>query len=657
MKLTNGTKQPVEISHKLYWGVILLFLIVKLVWVMAPTFSMGIPRLGDDALVYLWKGVSSVHSPKEQLPAIQDVIHLRQLKDSPDAALDFERTRVTMRTTGLTSSPLLIATGGLLSLGINQKMAFALMELITSIVLALSIAISVSRLLGKESATLVLILLTFAILPNQGIHYLIPSVFALSLALLLWTSVLKHERAWLTQSLLAVLMLLTHPIGPVYILIALALVLGRVVFNRQITQTALTSVVVLSFSVLLWLGINWLVGTKDPATSGMGGVSLVTVGENLTGLAKVLMQLFSMQAVLGFLLLLGLGVTAIAPGKDPDSRLLITVLLAAFITTVIIDIPGYPGDLPSRILVALVVFSVGVAIKWLLEKLRQFKVTPQWGILVLAVCIASQLPFFVTYFYHNLNMRHQLLDENVLRAELKALPKNATIAWADTDTLMMAALLEGAGRYHFIPLPMVEGTPALRSEMNKAESLYIAAAFPERLNGLSILGWRSLEPRYYGYGFEAYRRVTLLFEAGVMGDFFLRVSGGRADELQLSADGQERMCNVENMVVNGDDELWVKVSDCGRSHAIHIESTNTALQITGLSLAEPSGKIRWPWGANGLTLKGEPRNPARGGIEVKFDFPYLFGESVAKELSRNIEHMVPLSDISGVVWLRVNAAK
>lgn len=39
-------------------GAILFFVLIKTLWAVTPAYLMGSPRLGDDALVYLWRATA-----------------------------------------------------------------------------------------------------------------------------------------------------------------------------------------------------------------------------------------------------------------------------------------------------------------------------------------------------------------------------------------------------------------------------------------------------------------------------------------------------------------------------------------------------------------------------------------------------------------------
>jgi hypothetical protein len=643
----------------LFRGAVAFFLLVKLAWVLLPVFPMGVPRLGDDALVYLWSANSSVVAPQDHRPDIQGIVALRQLDDAPSAALEFARARVTMRTTSISASPLAITMGALLKLRIETKFAFAFFEVLTAVFLSLGLAYFLAIFFGYEGASFALMTLTFALLPNQGIHYLIPSVFVLALALVMWTLVLKQGRLWFAISALSALMLLLHTIGQVYVLVALSLIAGRVIENRRFATQDVVGILALLAGVLIWFAVNWVSGAKSAPTGGMGGVVPTMALANLEALGALIVKFFSSQPILGALSVAGLWVVLRYPSRDRGVSLLTVIVAAALVSTTVVDLPGYPAELPSRILVVIVVIGLGGSGMWFSERMRASDTKGLWFAAVPLLVVATQFPFFYSYFYSNLNGRYQVIDETKFRSQLLSLPDRATILWGDADIQMMTALLLDNGKHKYIPLSMVAVAPALEKTIQDRDSLYVTAPYPERLNGLSTLGWRSLKRRYYGYGFKAYKRLSLNSGEKPIGDFYVRGTRGYLVELSVFVSDPKRKCSVAPFRdASGDaDNEWVRVSGCPDAATVELESQDEHLVITGLSFDKPSEKKRWPWGGDGLKIRAEPRDHVTEATVVQFDWRYLFSDSVASELARLLEKIELTDDASGVIWFHAVSKK
>jgi hypothetical protein len=202
-----------------------VFCLVRAASVLVPAGVLNIPRLGDDALIYLWKGALNREGYDAGLPAVRDILEQRHLADNPPGPVSTMRGRVMGKVVG---SPIPIydfLTRLALSRNLRHKWAFALTELPGVVLMTAAFTGFLLHLFGEGAAGIGLALLAFAILPNQGIASFIPSALALSLSMLLWTYLLiraRHVRL-LPVYAGAVLILGVHPIGWVYVLMAIPL--------------------------------------------------------------------------------------------------------------------------------------------------------------------------------------------------------------------------------------------------------------------------------------------------------------------------------------------------------------------------------------------------------------------------------------------------
>lgn len=626
------------------------FIAVKLLWVLLPAAVMGLPRLGDDALVYLWKSASTVLEDRSAAPAIQDIDRLRAAPaQTPE--LEFNKARVTMRTTGATASPVALLTGQLVRFGWSPKAAFAAMEAVIAICLGLAMAFFLHGLVGNVGAGCALAVLAVAILPNQGLQYMIASVMVLAMGLVLWALLLHGGRRAVLAPPVAVLMLFTHPIGPLYVLVGVALVMGKaLVRHRKPAHTAL-QVGLLALSVPVWRLIESAMGAHEPRTGGLGGFSLDTVPANVKGLQHHVQTLVLTQPVIFILLVTGLVLAVRRWRENMNAALLAVVLTGVVLSTVIVDLPGYPGELPSRALVALVIVSAGLSAAWLGQLLARFADGRSWLLAGLVVIILTQVPLFVHEAFANINSRHQIYDPILLRQEVAELPPGATIVWPDTDIALMAGLLAGADRLHAVPYRMLSGPADLKAATAGASEIFVAAAAPERLNGLSTVGAWSLQPRYHGYGFDHFRQVNLEAPPGTRMPGFLRLEGASASTANVS-DGS-RTCDL--VVARAEEPGWYKVEGCGPNGILRVESEEKALRLTGLSMAQPDVRRPWPWGQEGLRLKAQPRDSAEA-AELLFDLAYLLGPFAAAGLQSELGPWTLVSSRSGIVWLRAGVS-
>jgi hypothetical protein len=629
-----------------------MFLAVKLAWVLVPAGVMGVPRLGDDALTYLWSGASSVLEPRLDRPAIHDIIHLRQETETPSHALEHVRARVTMRTTGVTASPIALLAGGLHQAGASHKLAFALVEATIAAFLCYGIAYGVGQISGPGAAAATLAFFAFAILPNQGLHYLVPSVFVLSLALVLWATVLKQPALWLKVLAIAIAMLLAHPIGPVYVLVGIAVLSGKAMLARRLAPAPAKSLAALGASFPLWLAISTWAGVRAPLTGGLGGISLADVPRNVAGLAGHLKTLVLTQPVLSVLLLAGLALAVRQRRVRPDGFLTAGVLVGVVVTTVVVDVPGYPGELPSRAVLALLIVCVGIASKWALESFMLLRRRVLLCAAVIAIAWCTQFPQFLHYGIENINSRHQIYDSVKLRSEIAELPENTTIVWLESDISLMAGLLEGADRLHAVPYSMLAKPEDLRAWTASTSPVMLATSAPERLNGMALIRSRSLRPRFYGFDFHSYS--SILIDANKASEMprFLRLEGGEAMLLRIHAE-DGRQCELKQTPSSA--LQWLRINGCESARRLHIESDDRDLRVTGISLRSSAPGCAWPWGAPSLRLIAASR---RGGEsnELPFSYDYLLGVQTARVLQTHLGSLALHSCDSGIVWMQAASA-
>lgn len=628
------------------------FLLVKLAWVFVPAAVMGLPRLGDDALVYLWSGASTVAQPRTQQPAIHDILQLRKEGSDLSPQLEYSRARVAMRTTGVSASPIALGTGAVLHGGAGHKLAFAIIEAVIAVVLCAAVAYGLGLVAGPGAAAATLAVTALAILPNQGLHYLVPSVFVLAAALLLWATVLLRPGRWGQVLLLALVMLFTHTIGMVYLLGAAAMVIAKGVLTRRLDAAQRACLAAMALSVPLWLAVSALTGARAPMTPGLGGLSLADVPLNAAGLAIHLKTLAWNQPVLFFTTAAGLFRAMQQRRARPDAFILVGVLSAVVLSTVVVHIPGYPGELPSRALIALVIACTGVSASWALEASTGMRHRARWLAAAVLGVLCTQLPLFMGYGIGNINSRHQIYDSGSLAAEVGSMPSGAAVVWTDTDVAMMAALLEGADRLHAVPYPMLATATGLRERTARSPAVFVAASQPERLNGTSVLGSWSLKPRFYGWDFSSYRRVSVDVRDGAPLPLYLRLRGNPGALSVTREDGGG--CRLEP--VPSEDGGWFRVGGCAPGGSLRLESDPGGPDLTGLALRRPDPRCAWPWGEPAVRVRAEPRRSGDTS-EVHFSLSHLMGENASRDIARELGPLTVYSCRSGLVWLQANVNK
>jgi hypothetical protein len=628
----------------------LLFFVVKAVFVVLPVRAMGEPRLGDDSLVYLWTGISTVLQPRLDTPAVRDIVALRRLKDPIGPEVDFARARTTMRTTYVAASPFAMLTGLLVEAGLSHKAAFAISELVVALVLTAGIAALVTRLYGPAAAAVALLLLALAILPQQGLHYLVPSVLALALAALLLAEVGRETPRLVLLIPSAVLLLLTHSIGLVYVAIAMANVVAVAMLRLQALRILWRVGFALVASVLLAYALDKLAGGRPPATAGTGRISLAEIPANL---AAAFRFLYASIVSVPVVWLLGVAGLAFSARKRREAAILGALLAGAFLAATAFNLEGYPGELSSRILVMIVIVLSGAAGWLVVAALRSRPIYAAGVIALVAISLGLGAEATLAKFIENMNGRAEVYSEKEIRTDLAALPAHASIMWTDPDISMMAAFLEGAWRFRTLPYPMVEGSPSEKEVIERWRPDYIAAPIPKVFNTRSMVQSTALSPRFYGVSLSDFAELIVRFGDQRPSRLLMRLSGSPREE-DLVVAGSGGPCSGwrrDSVNVAGNAWLALDLSECALDVSVALRGPPSDIALTGVSLGTPGQRVAWPWGS-AVTIRAVPRDRQRSPVVLRFDWTTLLGRPLAEHLDAGAPPTL-LSDRSGIVWLAV----
>lgn len=431
-------------EKKFFYVALVWILLAKVFWIFGPTAAMGIPRLGDDSLVYLWTGASSVVHSQLSSNAIEDIVSIRSLSDNPSPQLEFARARITMRVASVIASPYALLTGVLIDCGIHLKYVTAIMEFLVFLVFLGALIYFGLKRFGYGPSAIVLVILSVALLPNQGIHFLVPSVLTMSLALIMYSLILDRGSV-LVVFVLSVLLLLIHTIAQIYLLLAMLLLMLTAMQRKKIGVDLMAYAIAMALGYVVWILVAKLTGVTFAKTSGMGGVVLDRYLFNLLGFVRLFKDFMVNQPLLVLLLIYGAAVSA---KSSFQTKLLLLTLVAGIFASFLIEIPGYPADLTTRIFVPLSIILFYCAALQIWRKLRIINlrfVSPM--VLFLVFVLSAEAKPFFGYFYNNINQRNQIIHENLMRSELAEISKQSNIIWLDSDIQMIYGLLLGGGIY------------------------------------------------------------------------------------------------------------------------------------------------------------------------------------------------------------------
>ena len=263
-------------------------------------------------------------------------------------------------------------------LNFNLKWTFSITEIVGVVAMAAGFAAFLKILVGPAAAGLGLLLLAFAILPNQGIYAFIPGTFSLSLSMLLWAYLLKAKsEAKILPVLLATIIILgIHQISKIYILAAIvihAIGLGRfsAIFQRRnlLLYGSVGVTVLIAFILSKFLPILAQPSLESFGSAAFGG----GVVENLkSSLSLIIDPFVRKNLLLVSLFLIGL-IFYRKKSLTPKLGLILALISGLLLISMIHILNGYPAELFSRLFVPFAVVAAGVAGKFVLLQVKSGK--------------------------------------------------------------------------------------------------------------------------------------------------------------------------------------------------------------------------------------------------------------------------------------------
>lgn len=639
-------------------GAILFFVLIKTLWAVTPAYLMGSPRLGDDALVYLWASDGSILTPKADTPAVETI---RDLASTPaaDPSVQFQRDRVGLRITGISASPFYVFGGVLLNSGLSAAFTFAVMECLTASILAVGAAAFLSAVFSHRSAALALVMLALAILPRQGLHFLIPSVLSLGLALLSLGFILRGPAKWrlVTLALLVGVSVSVHTIGKAYAALLLAAaVLCPSIEQRKLVLNLKVLAAILS-GVGLGLTADHLPGTLSPQTGVLPALDLTSIGANIRAFAEDLRKLLFSQPLLTALCGAGLAFTVARKTISGRQIGLLLLFFGVIAAASAIVLPGYPGELMARMLIPFVILAAGFAGEMLVQVFTQ---RSSYAIAGAAIVAATQAPVFVNEFFQNLNGRWRVYDEAALAKEVSRLTPGAPVVWLDADNALPAALMRGATAHPALPFAAA-GKPDLLRRITSEQPIVFAAQPPERLNSLSIFGDTSLRKRFFGWSFADVSQIQFIRRDALIKDIHVRLSGQLTDLSAVGLDESGGRCDGVIEAIDTSGWARIRLPGCDYIRSVELRSNCSPscsdLRVLGVSFdVPPSGDRNWPWAQGDVLVAATPRDPKYEMQAVSFSMRSLLTANQAQSLDGSLQEVELLSDRSNVIWFSARIA-
>ncbi|MCB0403335.1 MAG: hypothetical protein KDD51_01020 [Bdellovibrionales bacterium] len=629
-------------STLLFIGACVFVFFVRAYFIILPAAVMKCPRLGDDSLFYLSKGYGFFTRYGEGSPLRASFKNLLETTQTKNEASLRQRWRISNQITGTLNPMYDLLTGLVLKIGLPVQWSFAVMELCCALLMTVGIAYFLSGLFGVAAAGLASVSLGFAILPNQGLHYFIPSTFTLSLALIGFGYLLR-PRTKLGDGILVASSFYfggLHLISRAYLGLAIA-ILWLVSETPRRRKIGLT-VTFLASAWLWWFLPKHTLFFSPPLASDLGGIAGAdSIIENFHVASVMLAATLrkNLWLLLGLLLLL-------QPREIPRKTRLTTVLFTSLLLVSLFHVlPRYPAETFSRLLVLIVILGSGLMGSYVVDRVQSSRL--RWPLAVLVTgALGLSMGHWNRTLYSNMNERQSVLDAEALKKTLKSLPSHSSLLYAETEIALRFAMAYGASQFAGLPYPMLAGSDDLSAHFKKASADYTVVPNFEHLNVIDALGIATAQRRRHGFPAQWVQTLEL---SGVLPAHPLLYIENANAEVEILVQGQR----LERVVVPAGFEGWMALSDLGSNpKSLVITLPKTGLWVSGLRSESQARDIRWPW-STPLRVR------AKGYPEFAFELVYDF--SLAGILKHHgAQELIPfeadskvLSDGSGLVfWTR-----
>ncbi len=634
-------RPALKTGRKLFFSGVLFFLFWKLFWVVLPVPYMGMPRLGDDSFVYLWKGQGSKVSASPAIGDIRDLSRLVQLKGS------YSHDRVFMRTVAPQLSFFDLVVRFISSLGLDFKWSFAVVEILVVICLTCGLAYFLRALFGERTSGFALALLAVAFLPHQGLHYLIPAVLCLSLAFGLW-GMLASNGSQIGIFLMACLTIGVHPIGLLFVCLAVLLAFVFGIDTGKSPIQALKAAIPLIGLVVIWSLLPFFFPDSLQTSTGFGTtVGLKAVRLNSGELGRILTSFARNNP---FLLLATLGGGLFCwPHLDRKALFLTALIILLLLVSPLHYVPGVPGTLFAKIFVILVTLFAGIGGTLLSEWFT--KGTAKWKFITALALVSGHLVYGLAMtkreMFKNIFMRPDVLSRTALEKELKTLPDNATILYLESDIALMASLLAGGASFGALPYQLITDSTARNEILKSRLPKYLATIPPRELNSLDFLRIRKFEKRRHGVPMRFFEQIQFSVEK-TFEPIRIRIENPEKRTLVLKAKLDGKVSR--DILVPALSNAWHEVGVV--SAGLSIQFPKSAAWLTGIAVGEPRERISWPWSPHKRRLISQARPASsRSFVNIDFSIQSLFSAFGGQDVLPLYEELEVLSDQAGIVFL------
>ena len=694
--------RPPEESR--YWGWVTLlaglalYTLVQGLLVWVPLWTRDLPPEVDDSLAYLVRTRQMEECFFQDCPALLDLKEQRQFGlDDPKVLRAHELSSFPFPFYHPLFSFLIL---GAKSIPGDYITAYKVVWSLSPLLFACAFACLLSVLWGKHAAGIALGILAFKIFPDTGLHYFTPSNLAMGLAVFMWARLIsrKGDAPW-TLILFSMLLILTHPIGAVYVVMAMTFSAASAsgTAQRRVRLTLLTvplvSILGLCLASLLdgpplihiFKAVHFVPSLTQFVTACSFNIKGIVLG--ISRLKESLFgdfALFLSAAILGFVL---------TPSQH--RRVLWRVIFIYSFVLILSLYPTHavspPGDIFFRLwipLVAIIFGAVGMAAATLAqEALRILRDGVRWDEGGIRTILAQSWPLLLlgmlagysggtalkggedlyTLGDHMRNRQALKFDAAQVESVLSQTGQSDRILYTSIIPMQFyfaeGAMLRGAVHYHASYAGSgIESEWLNRPDLRFAVT-YNPLVYHPLLDGLDEKDQCISSPEYRFSALSKPRRHSPILQEGFihLQDFkwlgvrpsntasprvlriFVRNGEGAADleVVPVDAEGCPRMKHSTRVSASPHWAGWLHVDlkeSCqGCAYRIVPPKHPHGLALGGISFDE--SRLHWPWDQKAeLTLFA--KDPATGLVNLIFDPATLVPSALA-------ERQVSIIDDSG----------
>lgn len=638
---------------------IAVFLLAKIFLVIPTSTALGIPRLGDDSIIYLWKSKIFLSDDAYSYSSLKDIRSQRFLKDNPSDELSFARSNIAQRTLPETFSPTYnLLTAPIIYLASDMRWAFACTEVIGILLMGAGLTWFFFELVGPLAGGIGLLLVSFAILPNQGINCFIPSTYALACSFILWAYIWRKglDVSWQLILIAALLILGLHPIAKIYVAIT-PFLLG---IRLSVTKAYKTSIFWKTFmaccvSLILIFSLPHLSPYLNPPPSDiLGGVNFSTgIKTNALAIISLIWDPIIRFNPAWFLLFLGALVIYYKKSFLYPLGLITWGVFFLLAISLTFFLPGYPGELFSRIWVLFFVITSAICGKFY-EKLLSSEngISRAYCYAFWLTIVVSGITWVNKYTPTTMNWRTEVLSDEKIKKTFLQIPTGTSVLYTESNVALQASLMLGGEKLGAVVYPMLKNSNSLEKIIVEKKPRTIVTPIDYRLNNLTEIRSKKFTSRKLGIYFPVNERFTIYPDNGAnLKNLWLRFHSETYQEFNLEINffeyGNELPTKKILSVRTGINEIEVPSNVA----YIEIECPNLPIWLTGFGAENPHKEINWPWKER-WTIKYQPKNNKKP-ITISFNVNSLLELVSASELLPLVNKSNPvISDDGGLVFLR-----